>query len=99
MSAYANKLPRQMQCTCCGLVKPRKGCKTVPGQGLVPAEDRRSGIERRQGPRERRAESDTPDRRRQVRRAAVAEVQQLVREHGITDEELAAIAAELAQEQ
>lgn len=67
---------------------------------VVPAEDRRSGVERRQGPRERRAESDTPDRRRNTedRRAAVREVQQLVREHGITDEELQAIAEQLAQE-
>lgn len=64
---------------------------------VVPAEDRRSGIERRQGPAERRAESDTPDRRRgEDRRAAVAEVQQLVHEHGITDNEIRAIAAELA---
>jgi hypothetical protein len=67
---------------------------------VVPAEDRRSGIERRQGPRERRAETDTPDRRHgQDRRAAVREVQQLVREHAITDDELRAIAVELAQEQ
>jgi hypothetical protein len=67
---------------------------------VVPAEDRRSGIERRQGPAERRAESDTPDRRRgQERRAAVRDVQQLAREHGITDDEIRAIAAELAEQQ
>lgn len=66
---------------------------------VVPTEDRRSGLDRRTGPAERRAESDTPDRRRgQERRAAVIEAQQLVREHGITDDELRAIAAELAQE-
>lgn len=64
---------------------------------VVPAEDRRSGVERRQGPAERRAETNTPDRRRNPdRRAAVREIQQLVREHGITDDELRAIAAELA---
>lgn len=67
---------------------------------VVPAEDRRTTPERRTGPAERRDERDTPDRRRTPeRRAAVREVQQLVRVHGITDEELAAIAAELAQEQ
>jgi hypothetical protein len=38
MSAAANKLPRQMLCTCCSLIKLRKGCKTVPGSGLVCAE-------------------------------------------------------------
>jgi hypothetical protein len=27
-----------MQCTCCGQIKPRKGCKTIPGQGLACAE-------------------------------------------------------------
>jgi hypothetical protein len=67
---------------------------------VVPAEDRRSGIERRTGPAERRAENDTPDRRHTPeRRAAVREVQQLVREHGITDAEIKAIAREIEQEQ
>lgn len=32
------KTPRQMRCACCGHTKPRKGCKTVAGTGLVCAD-------------------------------------------------------------